>query len=152
MAYALYLRKPESDHAPTRKRRRCLMCCKLFMSAWPGQHICPDCKHTGAWRDGESWLPGEHCPFCAYGIEKKLSAIEGVEMLGIDIESGSVMVTVADGATLEETAARRAVFRHRLLPERVSLFKTCNDSLVCSSNGVQKSPVILAMIASRLLV
>ena len=43
------------------------------------------------------------------GIEKKLSAIEGVEMLGIDIESGSVMVTMADGATLEETAARRAV-------------------------------------------
>ena len=21
---------------------------------------CPDCKHSGTWRDGEGWLPGEH--------------------------------------------------------------------------------------------
>ncbi len=54
-------------------------------------------------------VDGLACPFCAYGIEKKLSAIEGVENLDIDIETGAVMVTMADGATLDETAARRAV-------------------------------------------
>lgn len=67
---------------------------------------------TGAFADTQAYklqVDGLACPFCAYGIEKKLSAIEGVEMLDIDIESGSVMVTMADGATLEETAARRAV-------------------------------------------
>ena len=54
-------------------------------------------------------VDGLACPFCAYGIEKKLSAIEGVENLDIDIETGAVMVTMADDTTLDETAARRAV-------------------------------------------
>ncbi len=38
----------------------CLMCWKLFISAWAGQRICPDCKESRIWRDGEGWLPGEH--------------------------------------------------------------------------------------------
>ena len=54
-------------------------------------------------------IDGLACPFCAYGIEKKLSAIEGVANLDIDIETGAVMVTMADDTTLDETAARRAV-------------------------------------------
>lgn len=54
-------------------------------------------------------VDGLACPFCAYGIEKKLRTIKGVENLDIDIEIGAVMVTMADGATLDETAARRAV-------------------------------------------
>ncbi len=54
-----YIRKPKSDREHIRKRRICLMCCKLFISAWPGERICPDCKQSGIWRAGESWLPGE---------------------------------------------------------------------------------------------
>ncbi len=60
MAYSLYSRKPKSDHSSTQKRRMCLMCCKLFISTWQGERICPDCKQSGTWRNGESWLPGEH--------------------------------------------------------------------------------------------
>ncbi len=60
MTYSLYHRKPKSDREYTRERRRCLMCWKLFMSAWVGQRICTDCKHSSTWRAGESWLPGEH--------------------------------------------------------------------------------------------
>ncbi len=54
-------KKPKSDRKHRPKRRRCLMCWKLFMSAWAGQRICTDCKQSGTWRDGEGWLPGEHC-------------------------------------------------------------------------------------------
>ena len=61
MTYSPYSnKKPKSDREHTQKRRRCLMCRKLFMSAWPGQRICTDCKQSGAWHDGEGWLPGEH--------------------------------------------------------------------------------------------
>ncbi len=60
MAYLNYTRKPKSDREYTRKRRRCLMCSKLFISAWAGQRICLDCKRSATWRAGESWLPGEH--------------------------------------------------------------------------------------------
>ncbi len=61
MTYSLYFnKKPKSDREHTWKRRRCLMCRTLFMSAWQGERICTDCKQTSVWRTGESWLPGEH--------------------------------------------------------------------------------------------
>jgi mercuric ion binding protein len=52
---------------------------------------------------------GLACPFCAYGIEKQLSAVEGVVTVETDIKSGTITVTMQDGATLDEDAARKAV-------------------------------------------
>ncbi len=49
------------------------------------------------------------CPFCAYGVEKKVGGLAGVEKVEIEIDDGLVTVTLADGATLDETAAGRAV-------------------------------------------
>jgi hypothetical protein len=40
------------------KKRRCLMCRKTFLSEWPGERICPQCKRKHSWREGDSWLPG----------------------------------------------------------------------------------------------
>ncbi len=54
-------------------------------------------------------VDGLACPFCAYGIEKKLSAIDGVEKIDVDIKEGQVIVTLADGASLSEDRARQAV-------------------------------------------
>ncbi len=47
MTYPRYNHKPKSDREHTPKRRRCLMCSKLFISAWQGERICPDCKQSG---------------------------------------------------------------------------------------------------------
>jgi mercuric ion binding protein len=55
------------------------------------------------------YADGLACPFCAYGIEKELSAIKGVEKIDIDIGQGLIRVTMADGARLEEAVARKAV-------------------------------------------
>ena len=52
---------------------------------------------------------GLACPFCAYGIEKQLSAIEGVESVETDIKSGTITVTMQDDAILDEDTARKAV-------------------------------------------
>ncbi len=54
-------------------------------------------------------VDGLACPFCAYGIEKKLGAIAGVSGIDIDIDKGVVRVTMAEGAKLSEPAAREAV-------------------------------------------
>ncbi len=54
-------------------------------------------------------IDGLACPFCAYGIEKTLSAIEGVESVETDIKSGQVVVTLAEGKTLSEEVARQAI-------------------------------------------
>ena len=54
-------------------------------------------------------IDGLACPFCVYGIEKQLSQVEGVSELKTDIKAGIVLVTVAEGATLDEDAVRQAV-------------------------------------------
>jgi len=67
---------------------------------------------TAAFAGGNQYalgVDGLACPFCAYGIEKKLSAIEGVEGIETDIKSGQVVVTLAEGRTLSEEVARQAV-------------------------------------------
>lgn len=54
-------------------------------------------------------VAGLACPFCAYGIEKKLNALEGVERVDTHIKEGVVVVTMPEGATLDEATARQAV-------------------------------------------
>jgi mercuric ion binding protein len=54
-------------------------------------------------------VDGLACPFCAYGVEKQLSRVEGVKEVVTDLKTGSVTVTVASGAAFDATIARRAV-------------------------------------------
>ena len=55
------------------------------------------------------YVDGLACPFCAYGVEKKVGGLKGVEKVEIDIENGRVTVTLDDGATLDEATARQAI-------------------------------------------
>ena len=54
-------------------------------------------------------VDGLSCPFCAYGIEKKFSHVEGVEAIDIDIKTGTTLITMAPGKILDETTARKTV-------------------------------------------
>lgn len=54
-------------------------------------------------------VDGLACPFCAYGIEKKLSRLEGVAEVEVDLKEGRVVVTMTEGKTLSEAQARKAV-------------------------------------------
>lgn len=54
-------------------------------------------------------VDGLACPFCAYGIEKQLSALEGVEMVETHIERSAVVVRMQEGATLDRATAEQAV-------------------------------------------
>ena len=47
-------------------------------------------------------VDGLACPYCAYGIEKKLKKIDGVEMIDVDLNNGLVTVNVAEGVTLTD--------------------------------------------------
>ncbi len=55
------------------------------------------------------YVDGLACPFCAYGVEKKVGGLDGVERVDIDIDEGVVAVTMAEGSTLAEAAAKRAI-------------------------------------------
>ncbi len=50
----------------------------------------------------ELQVDGLACPFCAYGIEKQLSSVDGVQSVDVDIKAGVVIVTMADGVTLDD--------------------------------------------------
>lgn len=54
-------------------------------------------------------VDGLACPFCAYGLEKKLGAVQGVRSVDTQIKDGTVTVTMEDGASLDEASARQAV-------------------------------------------
>jgi len=45
-------------------------------------------------------VDGLACPYCAYGIEKKLKAIDGVSDIKVDLDAGLVSLKTADGVTL----------------------------------------------------
>ncbi len=55
------------------------------------------------------YVDGLSCPFCTYGIEKKFSTVQGVEKIDIDLKTGTTVITMAAGTTLNETTARKTV-------------------------------------------
>lgn len=69
-------------------------------------------------------VDGLSCPFCAYGIEKKLMQTEGVESVEIDLERGVVEVGVREGAKLTESRMKQLVsdagFTLRSMTEKAS--------------------------------
>ncbi|MDT0617488.1 heavy-metal-associated domain-containing protein [Salinisphaera sp. P385] len=54
-------------------------------------------------------VKGVACPYCAYGVEKRLNKVDGVENVSVDIGDNVVRVTMAEGATLTKAKARTAV-------------------------------------------
>jgi mercuric ion binding protein len=67
---------------------------------------------AGAAQAGEVYtvgVDGLGCPFCAYGVEKELGSVDGVDTVDVDIESGVVVITMAAEATLDRDTARKAV-------------------------------------------
>ena len=42
-------------HPSSFKNRRCLRCKTQFESEWSGERICPKCKGSSAWRNGEPY-------------------------------------------------------------------------------------------------
>ena len=54
-------------------------------------------------------VDGLACPYCAYGVEKKLTQLPGVEGVSFDLEKGEVRVKVAEDVTLSDTELSRLV-------------------------------------------
>lgn len=55
----------------------------------------------------EMRVDGLACPYCAYGVEKKLKAIEGVERVDVDLEKGLVVVDAREGVVLTDEQMRK---------------------------------------------
>ncbi len=67
-------------------------------------------------------VDGLACPYCAYGIEKKLKAIDGVQKIDVNLDDGLVIVDVAEGTRLTgaqmKTLFQDAGFTFRSMTEK----------------------------------
>ena len=64
---------------------------------------------TGRRADVLLRVDGLACPFCAYGLEKKLTHLEGVDSLEVRLDGGEVLLFLEPGAALTDEALERAV-------------------------------------------
>lgn len=46
--------RPAPERTYVAKRRPCLMCRTEFVSSWPGERVCSNCKQTADWAAGDA--------------------------------------------------------------------------------------------------
>ena len=64
-------------------------------------------------------VDGASCPFCAFGLEKRLGHLEGVANVRIEMKAGKAIVTLREGATVSEQALRQAVEEAGFTPREI---------------------------------
>lgn len=52
---------------------------------------------------------GLACPYCAYGLEKNLKEIDGVENIKINIDEGSINFVIAKGKQISENIVLKKI-------------------------------------------
>jgi len=52
---------------------------------------------------------GMSCPFCAYGVEKKLKKLDGVSELTVELASGLATLVMEDGTDVSNETLQEAV-------------------------------------------
>jgi copper chaperone CopZ len=60
-------------------------------------------------RQIEVTILGMSCPFCAYGVEQKLTKLDGIEDLEIVLETGIATLTLEDGADVSNDEIQKQV-------------------------------------------
>jgi len=65
----------------------------LLLLAWSAGVVAGSTQYTLR-------VDGMACPFCAYGIEKKLKAITGIQHIDVDLDHGLVVVIGDDHVKL----------------------------------------------------
>ncbi len=65
-------------------------------------------------------VDGASCPFCAFGLEKRLGQIEGVNDVKLEMKEGKVIVTLEEGAVVSEEALRQAVDDAGFTPREIT--------------------------------
>lgn len=68
-------------------------------------------------------VDGASCPFCAFGLEKRLGRLDGVANVRIEMKAGEAILTLNKGAKVSEQALRQAVEEAGFTPREI-IFQT----------------------------
>lgn len=66
-------------------------------------------------------VDGLSCPFCAYGLEKKIMKMEGVEKMEIDLEGGKVEIRFIDRDLIQVEEIEKAVRDAGFTPKSIEV-------------------------------
>ncbi len=64
-------------------------------------------------------VDGLSCPFCAYGLEKKLKQVNGVTKVEVEIKTGKVIVTLKPDLKVTDEALKKAVEKAGFTPRAI---------------------------------
>ncbi len=64
-------------------------------------------------------VDGLSCPFCAYGLEKKLKSIDGVKKIEIKVNDGLAILYLKEGAEITESQLRETVKKAGFTPRKI---------------------------------
>jgi len=59
--------------------------------------------------DAEVYVDGLACPFCAYGLEKKLKTLDAIQAMEVQIDEGRVLLDFKEGKRPTEDEIQQAV-------------------------------------------
>ena len=64
-------------------------------------------------------VDGLSCPFCAYGLEKNLKEVDGVENIKIDVENAYVLLTISKDKAVKEETIRQNIKDAGFTPKKI---------------------------------
>ncbi len=64
-------------------------------------------------------VDGMSCPFCAFGVEKKLKKVDGVDSVAVDLKSGKATLTATEGNTIQVNQVPGAIKKSGFTPGKI---------------------------------
>ena len=92
-------------------------------------------------------VDGLSCPFCAYGLEKKLRKVENVASIEIRVDEGRAVVTPESGTSLELDALEQAVRDGGFTPRELSVTAQGRLTELNGAAALELSSGILLLLA-----
>jgi len=80
-------------------------------------------------------VDGLACPFCAYGLEKKLKRIKGLEKLDIKINDGVALLYYKPGAEIDEKVIDKKVKEAGFTPGKIEIENPASSSEKTASSS-----------------
>jgi len=84
----------------------------LAVATVPSHAVAQDRQGTDApveSPDATVYVDGMACPFCAYGLEKKLKKLDAIRKMEVQLEKGRVLLAFQDGQSLTKEEIQQAV-------------------------------------------
>ncbi len=96
----------------------------LWTALLPEKTLTAEVKADSTLLKGEkitARVDGLSCPFCAYGLEKKLKKLKGVEKIQIRVKDGMAVLFLKKGAAVQKREIQRLIKEAGFTPREITV-------------------------------